>query len=267
MSWFDDPQVLYDLETGGVDCDADEIVTGAVVLIPERPAGGGPRPPRVNEYLIAPERDIPQAATDVHGITTEYAREHGKPPAETIERMISMLAVLVGAGATLIGMNVSFDLTFLDRAARRYGLQPLTDRLPPGDLRVVDVYVIDKELSRRRGKRKLGALCEHYGVKLEGAHDATADALAAGRVAWALCRDYPKIREAKIGDLHEWQVGWRAKQQRSFASWLRGEAAKEQDPQRREETLARADSCRPEWPVIPHEVPDPEPGELDGALW
>lgn len=267
MSWYNGPLALYDLETGGIDPDVDEIVTGTVVLTAARPEGGGPRPVKVWEWLVAVEREIPQQAVDVHGITTAYAQEHGKPGAEVVERMTATLATLLKEGATLIGMNVSFDLTFLDRACRRFDLQTLEDRVPPGRLCVADVYVIDKEMSRRKGGRRLTDLCAFYGVKIEGAHDSTADCLAAGRVAWAQCRDYPKIRNAKAEDLHEWQVGWRAKQQKSFASWLRGEATKETDPQKRQETLARAEGCRPEWPVIPLVVPGPElepPGE---GLW
>lgn len=266
MSWYNGPLILFDLETGGINPDVDEIVTGALALIAARPEGGGPRPVKVWEWLVAVEKEIPPGATEIHGITTAYAREHGKPGAEVVERMTATLAVLLREGATLVGMNVSFDLTFLDRACRRFGLQALGDRLPPGALAVADVYVIDKEMSRRKGGRKLTDLCAFYGVRLDGAHDATADALAAGRVAWAICRDHPKIRDAKAEDLHQWQIGWRAKQQKSFASWLRGQAAQETDEQKRLETLARADEIRPEWPVIPPMVPvaDSEP---DGALW
>lgn len=266
MSWYNGPLALYDLETGGIDPDADEIVTGTVVLTAARPEGGGPRPVKVWEWLVAVERDIPEAATAVHGITTSYAREHGKPGAEVVDRMAATLATLLNEGATLVGMNVSFDLTFLDRACERYGLPSLENRLPIGGLRVADVYVIDKEVSRRKGGRKLTDLCAFYGVKIEGAHDATADALAAGRVAWAICRDHPKIRDAKAEDLHQWQVGWRAKQQKSFASWLRGQAAREANPAESNRMLADADAIRPEWPVIPRAVPDQDP-EPDGALW
>jgi DNA polymerase III subunit epsilon len=249
--WYNGPLMLHDLETSGVNPDTDEIVTGTIALTAARPPGGGPRPTKVFEWLVAVEDEIPQQAIDVHGITTAYAREHGKPGAEAVDQMISTIVTLAREGATLIGMNVSFDLTFLDRAARRYGLRSLDERLLPGELKVVDVYVIDKEMVRRKGGRKLTDLCAHYGVKIEGAHDSTADCLAAGRVAWAQCRDFPKIKNAKIEDLHEWQVAWRAKQQRSFASWLKGQAAQEQDPDKRAETLRRADEIRPEWPVIP----------------
>jgi DNA polymerase-3 subunit epsilon len=269
MSWFYDAQVLFDLETDSLDPDGGQIIQGAVVLIPKMTEVGVPRRPQVYEYLIAPEREIPQTATDVHGITTDYAREHGLPPAEGIERMTSMLAVLMGGGATLVGMNVPFDLTYLDRSCRQLGLRTLDERLPGGIKPVVDVLVVDKEMSRRKGKRNLGAQCEHYGVKIDGAHDAVADALAAGRVAWALCKHFPKIRDAKAEDLHDWQIDWKAKQSKSFASWLRREAAlvAMSDPAESQRKLADADGIRPEWPVIPCPGAEPQPEPEPEPLW
>jgi DNA polymerase III epsilon subunit-like protein len=131
---------------------------------------------------------------------------------------------------------------------------------------VVDVYVIDKGVHPyRKGKRNLGALCEFYGVKLDGAHDATADALAAGRVAWALCRDYPEeVRNIDVHELHNRQVAWKKEQSTSFATYLRREAGKETDPDRKRQMLADADGIRSEWPYIPRPAPATKP---DGSLW
>ncbi len=256
--WYNGRQVLFDLETGGLNPDEDDIVTGTVIEVIPRPLGGGSRPTLAFEWLAVPTKDIPQLATDVHGITTEYAREHGEPMAEVVEEMTSALAELMLSGATLIGMNVQFDLTFLDRKCHEYGVVPLDARLPNGIRPVVDVYVIDKGVHPyRKGKRNLGALCEFYKVSLDGAHNATADALAAGRVAWALCRDYPEeVRNVDVQALHDRQVAWKVEQSRSFATFLRREAGKIDDPVERQKKLDDADGVRPEWPFIPRPVPD-----------
>lgn len=266
--WFNGPQVLYDLETGGLNPDEDDIVTATVVMVPPRPPGGGPRPTTVFEWLAIPTKDIPQAATDVHGVTTEHAREFGRPMAEVVDELVSVLAEQMLNGAVLIGMNCSFDLTSEERKAEEYGIEPLSERLAAhGGIRpVIDVYVIDKALQPyRKGKRNLGKLCEYYGVTLDGAHNATADALAAGRVAWALCRDYPgDVRNVDAHELHAYQVEWKKAQSKSFATWLRREAGKEADPQERQRKLDDADAVSPEWPFVSLPVPAPEP---KGALW
>ena len=73
---------------------------------------------------------------------------------------------------------------------------------------VFDPLVIDRAKDRyRKGKRNLGALCELYGVKLDNAHDATADATAAARLAWKQVRStYPELAQMSTDELMEFQA-------------------------------------------------------------
>jgi DNA polymerase-3 subunit epsilon len=138
-------------------------------------------------------------------------------------------------------MNASYDLTILDREARRYGVQPLTDVIDLAHLRVIDPRVLDKQLSRRRGKRTLTDLCAHYRVALDGAHDSTADAIAACRVAWRIGSQYPRIGGLDTHALTVAQAGWAAAQAESLAAYFRRTPGKE----------SWADGVRTEWPLIP----------------
>ena len=107
--------------------------------------------------------------------------------------------------------------------AERYGIPPLTGPLP-----VIDPYIIDKAVDRyRRGKRTLMATTEHYGVRLDAAHDAGADAIAAGHVAQALARRYPHALAIAVEELHARQVAWALDQAESFQSYMR----RERDPE------------------------------------
>jgi DNA polymerase III epsilon subunit-like protein len=90
---------------------------------------------------------------------------------------------------------------------------------------VIDIFVIDKAADRyRRGGRKLVDLCTTYQVKHGGAHDATEDALAAGRVAGRLAQRYPRIAAMDLDELHAAQVRWAAEQATSFRQYLYREA-------------------------------------------
>ncbi|MBN9160357.1 MAG: hypothetical protein J0I07_05305, partial [Myxococcales bacterium] len=111
-----------------------------------------------------------------------------------------------------------FDLTILDREARRHGVMPLVDRVGGSDgLLVVDPYVLDKQVNRfRKGRRNLSLLCEAFNVPLTDAHAAGADALAAARLAWRMGNMYPEIGEADIFELHEQQIGWALEQAASL---------------------------------------------------
>jgi DNA polymerase-3 subunit epsilon len=87
---------------------------------------------------------------------------------------------------------------------------------------VVDPLVLDKHLDRyRKGKRTLEATCEHYGVKLDGAHDASFDAIAAARVAWMIAHRNPSVARMPLEQLHQMQVKAKADQAAGFADYLR----------------------------------------------
>ena len=215
MSWHLGRLAGFDTESTGVDVEQDRIVTACVVQC------GGGQPVAAANWLADPGVDIPEAATAVHGISTEKARTEGRPAGEVIEQVVTALTAVVLSGIPVVAMNASFDLTLLDREARRHGVQPLTD-IVGGDLRVIDPFVIDKEVDRyRKGKRTLTDLCAHYEVPLDGAHSADADALAACRVAWRLGSRYPKLAELDLDQLHKAQIEWRAAWAADFQDYLR----------------------------------------------
>lgn len=206
----------FDTETTCANPEAARIVTACVVLVD----GSGAKPPDSKTWLIDPGCEIPAEATAVHGITTEHAREHGVIPGPALDEIADALTGAVLAGIPVIAFNACFDLTVLDRNTRREGLEPFAERFPPA-AGIIDPWVLDKHLDPyRKGKRTLSAMCEHYGVRIDGAHDAAADAIAAARVAWRIAQEYPRIAHMPLADLHALQVKARAEQAESFLAWL-----------------------------------------------
>ncbi|MFI0233096.1 3'-5' exonuclease [Streptomyces sp. NPDC017086] len=225
----------FDLETTGVNPERDRIVTACVVQV------GGNAPAAPAEWLADPGVDIPEAAARVHGITTERARAEGRPAGEVVEEVITALTATVAAGVPVVAMNAAYDLTMLDREARRHGVQPLADIVGP-DLRVIDPFVLDKHVDQRRpDKRTLTDLCRHYQVPLDAAHNSTADAVAACRVAWRIASTHGEIGTATLDHLHEMQIGWAREQAESLADYFRRTPGKED----------RAATVRGDWPLIP----------------
>ena len=216
MSWHLGRLAGFDTESTGVDVETDRIVTACIVEC------GGNTPPLTANWLSDVDgMDIPTAASDIHKVTTEKARAEGAPAAEVVEQLVAGLTQVVLAGTPLVIMNAPYDLTLLDREARRYGLKTLTDTVGD-DLRVVDPRVIDKRLDMyRRGKRTLTDLCRHYKVRLDGAHSADADAIAACRVAWRLGEVFPQIA-GPVDGLHALQVEWHREWAADFQQHLRG---------------------------------------------
>jgi DNA polymerase-3 subunit epsilon len=207
-TWHSGPFLAFDTESTGVDCDTDRIVTATTVWIDGADLD-------TTTWLIDPGVEIPEAASAVHGITTEHAREHGRPPIECIQEIVEVLTGAIDQGVPVLAFNAAFDLTILDREARRTGAPPVAPAL------VLDPFVIDKAVDRyRKGKRTLETQCAHYGVTHGGAHDATADALAAARVMWRIARRYPQVAALSLAELHDAQVRWAAEQAASFRQYL-----------------------------------------------
>ncbi|MCG8969884.1 MULTISPECIES: 3'-5' exonuclease [Streptomyces] len=215
--WFEGPLAAFDTETTGVDVETDRIVSAALV-VQDAP---GLRP-RVTRWLVNPGVPVPEAATAVHGLTEEHLQRNGRWPAPVMYEIAEALGEQARAGRPLVVMNAPFDLTLLDRELRRHRASSLAARLERTSLYVLDPRVLDKHLDRyRKGRRTLTDLCAHYGVELEGAHDAAADAQAALGVVRAVGRRFQsRLERLSPAELHTLQAVWHAGQARGLQAWF-----------------------------------------------
>ncbi|MFF4959803.1 3'-5' exonuclease [Streptomyces sp. NPDC001222] len=215
--WYEGPLAAFDTETTGVDVETDRIVSAAVA-VQDAP---GTRP-RVCRWLVNPGVPVPAEATAVHGLTEEHLQRNGRWPSPVMEEIARELGEQAALGRPLVVMNAPFDLTLLDRELRRHRASSLDRWFASQPLCVLDPRVLDKHLDRyRKGRRTLIDLCAHYGVVLEGAHDAAADALAALEVVRALGRRYAsRLERLTPVELHTLQTGWHAAQARGLQAWF-----------------------------------------------
>jgi DNA polymerase-3 subunit epsilon len=214
VRWTDRPILGFDTETTGVDVTTDRIVTAALV----RRVGGSTA---VKTWLIDPGVEIPEAASDIHGITTAYARAHGTAPAPALEELAATLAWSLNRGEPVVAYNACFDLSLLDAELRRHGLKTLPERTGGEVRRVIDPLVLDRHLDRYRpGKRRLGNLCEHYQVQsVDHLHTAEVDVVATLEVLRALTRSFPEITSMAIDELYELQVSAHHRWADGFNAW------------------------------------------------
>lgn len=200
---------VFDLETTGIDVEQDRIVTAHVGLLDTHG-----REIAARDWLADPGIDIPSGATAVHGITTARARSEGRPAREVVEEVTSALRSLLAQGVPIVAYNASYDFSLLAHEARRHGVEPLRNPAP-----IIDPMVIDKAYDRYRpGKRTLQVVAALYAVSLEDAHEAAADAVAAGRVAQALARQF-SLPES-LAELHTRQIGWARAQAASLTEYF-----------------------------------------------
>lgn len=209
MNWSEGPLLALDFETTGIDPFEARAITAAVCRIE------GLEATTIVSVMDAGV-EIPDEAAAIHGWTTErLRRDEWESPEVVIPIIRDFLTTAMDAEIPIVVFNARYDLTLLNAELVRIG-EPALDYL-----RVIDPFVIDKELDRyRRGKRTLTALCSHYKVNLDGAHDAGADAIAAARLAWRMGSSIPELGNMDPEDLHEAQIAWAHQQAVSFKAYL-----------------------------------------------
>ena len=212
-----------DFETTGIDRFNDVPVSYALVSVTEGIVT------RSWSGLIDPGRPIPPDATAVHGISTEHARDEGMPLREGIALVSDAVVAASRRGVPLVGMKLDYDLTILETQARElWGWGPV-GRGWCGP--VLDAVVIDRHFDpERKGRRTLVDLCEHYGIEIGNAHDATADATASIEVVFALALRYDALWEGDLTRLHDNQIDWHREWTENYASWRLSEEKTPIDP-------------------------------------
>ena len=217
MAWNGEALVGFDLETTGTDPLESRVVTASIVEV-----RGGAVTGQL-DWLADPGVRIPDQASAIHGISSERAAAEGRPAREVADEVAATLTRYWARGVPVVAYNASFDLSLLSAELRRHGLPSLAERMGgTGIGPVIDPYTIDRAVDRyRRGKRTLEAVCGEYGVELTSAHQASADALAAVRVALAIAERHPQVAALDPAELHRRQIGWYRAWAENFQDFLR----------------------------------------------
>jgi DNA polymerase-3 subunit epsilon len=211
-TWIAGEVLGFDFETTGIDRFNDVPVSYALVQV----VGGV----LVRSWsgLIDPCREIPEGATEVHGITTARVQREGMPLPVAIGLVSDAVVSASRRGVPLAGMKLDYDLTILDTQAKRLGSPGLVERGWSGP--VLDAVVIDRHLDpERQGRRTLVDLCDLYGIDISNAHDASADAIASVEVLFALSARYEALWECDLRRLHEDQACWHREWTQGYDGW------------------------------------------------
>lgn len=140
-------EIVFDTETTGLDpFKGDRVVEiGAVEILNLIPTG------RVFHVYIDPERDMPEEAFRVHGLSREFLSQHKK------FREIAQEFVDFIEDSPMVAHNAEFDVRFLNAEFGLLSLPPLAGA------RIIDTLA----MARRRhpgSPASLDALCQRYGI-------------------------------------------------------------------------------------------------------
>ncbi|AAV86619.1 DNA polymerase III subunit epsilon [Anaplasma marginale str. Dawn] len=178
-------EIVLDTETTGLDAaSGDRIIEiGCVELVDFVMTG------QVFHKYINPERDIPIAATKIHGITTDMVKNMPKF-AEMADQFLNFVQ-----DSVLVIHNAGFDLKFIETEMERIGKTKLYNP-------VVDTL----EVARRKFPgmpASLDALCKRFDISTSSRrfHGALKDATLLARVYVELCGGIQRSLGFVSGDL------------------------------------------------------------------
>ena len=156
-------QVFFDTETTGLEAEGGDRVVeiGCVEMVNRQLTG------RHLHVYLNPERDMPEEAFKVHGLSAAFLSD--KPLfADKADEVMDFLA-----GAQLVIHNAAFDVGFMNAELRRVGRPLVAARVAS----VLDTWQLAKELFPGKAN-SLNALCRRLEVDNSGRtfHGALLDA-------------------------------------------------------------------------------------------
>lgn len=140
-------EIVFDTETTGFDpAEGHRVVEiGCVELLNLVPTGA------TYHVYINPERDVPEGAFAVHGLSEAFLSDH-PVFAEHVAGFLDFIG-----NSTLVAHNAEFDMKFINAELRMLGFPSIDNR------RVVDTLAMARE--RFPGSpATLDALCKRFGI-------------------------------------------------------------------------------------------------------
>lgn len=158
-----DEYISFDLETTGLNPDKDQITEIAACRFVNGEF--------TEEYttLINPGIPIPKNITTLTGISNKMVEE-----SPSINDVLPEFLEFVGS-TPLVAQNINFDYSFITKNLS-------TERSPLLDNPLYDTLSLARGFIYFHNSFNLGSLCDYYGIKIENAHRAGADALCTGKL-------------------------------------------------------------------------------------
>jgi DNA polymerase III epsilon subunit family exonuclease len=177
---------VVDLETTGVDPSTDRILQMAAIVI-----DGTGKVVDTFDTIVKPEspEQYVHGAEHIHGISEAQVAK-GMPLRDALARLRQ-----ISDGKFFTAHNAQFDIGFIHAESQRVGFDM-----------TVNTFVDTLQLARRTDaertrKHTLDALCAHYGIERDRAHEAKADATATAELLVHLMREMNITSGDQLDDL------------------------------------------------------------------
>jgi len=205
--------VAIDLETTGLDANADEILEVGMAKVVKG---------KVCEHfnqLIQVEQQIPEHISSITGINNEDVV--GQP---SINEVLPRIIDFIG-DAPLVGHNIGFDLSFLNEQLQRVDLRQQTNFVssqPASSLKMrqlpnphIDTLVLSRILLPRLSNHRLEHLAQYFGLSQKKTHRALDDALTVVNLFDYLIQCANKLDKEVLGFINRLLKPWQGRDSQS----------------------------------------------------
>jgi DNA polymerase III epsilon subunit-like protein len=196
--WTELPFLVVDTETTGLDSKSHRVIEIAWVLFDARKEVAS------DARLCAIPEIVPEEITNITGISSSMLEGQ-----LGFESHIDHFLEAASKAAFLVAYNAQFDRQFIEAEFARAGKS-----LP--QFTWVDPCVYIREFDRYQKGKKLTDAANRWGVSLNGAHRALADAKAAGHL---LLKLMPHLKASSLSELIALQNNWQQDQERQYKAY------------------------------------------------
>lgn len=196
--WTELPFLVVDTETTGLDANSNRVIEIAWVLFDARKEVAS------DARLCAIPESIPTEITGITGISNSMLEGQ-----QGFEFHLDAFLEAASKAAFLVAYNAQFDRQFIEAEFARAGKS-----FP--QFTWVDPCVYIREFDRYQKGKKLSDAAARWGVSLNGAHRALADAKAAG---YLLLKLMPHLKASSLSELITLQNNWQQDQERQYKAY------------------------------------------------
>lgn len=225
--------IVFDTETSGIDTDNDRIITCFMR------ARDGDKIVFERNWVIDPGVEIPDEASQVHGMDTNWIREHGrKDYIDAICEIRNELDKYSQAGYVICGYNHAFDLAILESS---YSSLEGRSLYFVKNARYLDPAIFSRKFDKyKKGGHQLITVAKRNGIQVEEdrLHAADYDVEVTEKLvkvflnrAW---KELPGLREGLTPDefvtkLQEWQAAEKQEWASHLTEYFASQGKREED--------------------------------------
>jgi len=204
IGWWEQPFLVVDTETTGLHPQRDKIIEIAWVVCE------GGHAISQGSHLIKPQEALSREVQKLTGINDDMLQY-----APNWKHIMPKITELFEKSDFIVAYNADFDRRFIEHAFEREATELIKKPW-------VDPYVFIKDIDKYKKGKKLIDSARRWGIPLNGAHRALADAAA---TAALLLKMQGKIGIHALENLLTTQATLKEEQERDFQAYLKRKKA------------------------------------------